>query len=490
MCAGRSPDRRGGTGLTVNNVMSGSNELWQKGVADLSADFQAGVLDPADVLDTCLARIAAIDSNLNAIVTLDAAGARASAQASAARWRSGTPLSPLDGVPITIKDNLLVRGLRATWGSRAYADHVPDHDELPVERLRAAGLVIVGKTNVPELTLEGYTSNLVFGTTRNPWDRRLTPGGSSGGAAASVAAGLVPAAIGTDGGGSIRRPACHTGLVGFKPSIGRVPRADGFPETLYDFEVIGTLTRTVADSLLLDRVLEGPDRRDPRSWLKPSGLKPSERELRILYVPRFDDAPLDPEVEAATDAAATALSQQGHRVETGAVFFDRAKIDDIWRVIGRAGVARVFRTRGQLAMQAGPSLQAMASEGQALVAAEYVEALARLSVARRDFGRVFDQYDLVFTPSAAALPWPADEAYPSMIDGQTVGPRGHAIYTGWVNVAGHPAVALPLGVSAAGLPIGGQFVAAVGADENLLAFARTFESGRPKAGWSPVALQS
>ena len=166
-------------------------EIWHAGVAELATGFRTRNLDPVAVLDVCFDRVARIDPRLNRIVTLDRAGARQAAQESAARWRAGTPRSDLDGVPVTIKDNLLVANLRATWGSRAFDDFVPSRDEIPVERLRRAGVVILGKTNVPELTLEGCTSNRLFGTTGNPWDRTLTPGGSSGGAAASVAAGLV-----------------------------------------------------------------------------------------------------------------------------------------------------------------------------------------------------------------------------------------------------------------------------------------------------------
>src|SRR4029078_7929529 len=168
-------------------------------------------------------------------------------------------------IPLSVKDNILVAGMPATWGSRALAQFVPGHDELPIARLRAAGAVIIGKTNVPELTLEGYTKNDLFGVTRNPWDTRLTPGGSSGGAAAGVAAALVPEAIGTDGGGSIRRPACHTGLVGWKPSPRRLPPMNGRPAILNGFETIGTLTRTLDDALLLDAAMAGPDARDRRS---------------------------------------------------------------------------------------------------------------------------------------------------------------------------------------------------------------------------------
>ncbi len=465
-------------------------DLWRLDVVDLAEAYRSGRVDPVDVIETCFERIRAIDPRLNAIVTLDADGARAAAAESAARWKAGQPASDVDGIPITVKDSLLVRGLRSTWGSRAYGDYVPDHDELPVARLRAAGMVIVGKTNVPELTLEGYTSNQLFGTTYNPWNPALTPGGSSGGAAASVAAGLVPAAIGTDGGGSIRRPASHTGLIGFKPSTGHVARGDGFSETLHDFEVVGTLTRSVADAQAIDAVLAGFDARDRRSGLRAARRLELDR-LRILYVPRFDEAPLDPEVLAATDDAAARLGAQGHQVEQGPVFFDRSVTDEIWRVVGRGGVARVFRAEPRLDAEGGPTIQATASEGRQLSAADYGEALAQSVAFRRRVDELFTRYDLIFLPSAAALPWPAADPFPKQIDGKSVGPRGHAIYTGWVNVAGLPALALPLGFSAGHLPIGGQFVAPFGADRDLLAFGRRFEAAQGgQRMWPPLAFMS
>lgn len=467
-----------------------ATEWWRLGVGELARAYRSGELEPETVLDRSLARIAERNPPLNAVITLDASGARDQARASAQRLRAGEPLSPLDGVPITIKDNLLVRGLRASWGSQGYAGFIPDHDELPVERLRAAGAVIVGKTNVPELTLEGYTSNRLFGTTRNPWDTRLTPGGSSGGAVASVAAGLVPAAIGTDGGGSIRRPAAYAGLVGFKSSIGRYARADGFPELLSDFEVVGAMTRSVADMMLFDEILKGPSPRDPRSYMPVAPARRGGAMLRILYVPRFADAPLDPEIAAITEATAAWLAGQGHHVEEGPIPFDRAETDDIWRIIGRSAVARLFERMGPaFEAAAGPFVTGLAREGRAIGAADYVGALERIAAFRRQMGALFETCDLVFTPSAAALPWPAEEAYPLEIDGKPAGPRGHAVYTGWVNICGHPAISLPLGASRAGLPIGGQFVAGFGRDEDLLRFALEFEVARgPLFAWPPFAL--
>ena len=260
----------------------------------------------------------------------------AAARESDARLARGAPRSPLEGVPLSIKDSIHAAGLPSTWGSRALADYRPDIDELPVARLRAAGAIILGKTNVPELTLEGYTSNDLFGVTRNPWDTRLTPGGSSGGAAASVAAGLVPGAIGADGGGSIRRPACHTGLVGWKPSTGHVPRIDGFPAILTDFETIGTLTRTVDDALMLDSVLAGPDARDRRSLYAAAPPWAVERP-RIVYIPKFGEGPVDPEVARVVADFARSLEREGHEVKEAPVFFDLEDAARIWHVVSRAG---------------------------------------------------------------------------------------------------------------------------------------------------------
>jgi aspartyl-tRNA(Asn)/glutamyl-tRNA(Gln) amidotransferase subunit A len=440
-------------------------------LVELAAELQSGGTSSVRLVERTLERIERLDGRLNSFVALDAAGALAAARDSDARRARGEARSPLDGVPISVKDNLHVQGLPSTWGSRALKNFRPSKDELPVARLRQAGMVIIGKTNVPEFTLEGYTRNDLFGATRNPWDTNLTPGGSSGGAAASVAAALVSAAIGTDGGGSIRRPASHTGLVGYKPSIGRWPRVDGFPAILTDFETVGSLVRTVEDTLLLDAILKGPDPRDWRSAYA-SGAPGTVGRARILYVPRFGAAPVDPEVAAHVQDFARRLATMGHELREADVFFDLDVAARIWQVISRAGVAWLMRENPSYEDLAGESARAMAADGRKISGADYIGALEAVSALRRRVAELFGSVDLVLTPTAAALPWPAEAPYPDRIAGRPAGPRDHAIFTGWVNIAGVPALNAPIGVSLSGLPIGAHVAAAFGADDFLLAFAR------------------
>jgi aspartyl-tRNA(Asn)/glutamyl-tRNA(Gln) amidotransferase subunit A len=312
------------------------------GARELGEAFRRGERSPVDNLARVRERIAALNPRLNAIIAFDASADEA-ARASAARHRARQALGPLDGVPFVVKDNILAKGVPCVWGSRVYRDHVPDQDELPVARLRAAGAIVIGKTNVPELTFEGITWNPVFGATRNPYDLALTPGGSSGGTVASVAAGMVPFGLGTDGGGSIRRPASHTGLVGLKPSIGAVPRVNSLPMMLHDLEVIGAIARTVEDVALAYRAMAGPDPRDRRS-LFAAGARAAPRggKPRVLYVERFGDAPLDPQIAASCAGAARALQGAGCEVEQGPMPLDLGPLNEFWPQFGAAGVAFVM----------------------------------------------------------------------------------------------------------------------------------------------------
>jgi aspartyl-tRNA(Asn)/glutamyl-tRNA(Gln) amidotransferase subunit A len=454
--------------------------------SELSEAYRSRELSPVDVAEAALARIEALEPSLNAMVHVAAEAARNAARASEARWRAGAPLSALDGVPVTVKDNILVARMPAAWGSHATGDLTPTVDELPVARLRAAGAVILGKTNVPEFTLEGYTANARFGVTRNPFDPRLTPGGSSGGSVASVAAAYAPLSLATDGGGSIRRPASHTGLIGLKPSTGRVPRLDGFPVILLDCEVAGPIARSVADLVLADRILSAPDPRDAKT--RVAGPGEGGRPRRIAYLARFPGQPLDLQIAASTDAAASALEEIGCAVEPLADLpFPIAELGPMWAMIGAVGVAHLRDHFGSERFDAlaGERYRAMAGEGARVPASAYLAGIERIAAFRRAVVEAFVDIDAILTPAAAALPWPADEPYPPFIDGKPVGPRGHAVYTGWVNLCGHPAIALPSSPSREGLPIGVQIVGRFGGDEGLLALAADYESARPWRGHRP-----
>lgn len=460
-------------------------EAWRLSAAALAEAYARGEADPGAVLETIEARIARLNPTLNAIICRDP-GARGAAQESAARLRAGTRRSPLEGVPFTVKDNILVAGLPCTWGSRSMREFIPDADEPPVTRLRAAGAILLGKTNVPEFTLEGYTTNELFGTTRNPWDPALTPGGSSGGAVAAVAAGFGPLAIATDGGGSIRRPACHAGLVGFKPTVGRIARGPSLPQILLDFEVIGPISRTVGDAALAFAVLSGADPRDRRSLYGRDERRAGE-PLRVLYVPRFGDAPVDPQVLASVGAAARALAGLGLELSEGVLPFDLSRVVEFWPLLGQAGVAYLLAQRPDGARLVGERMRAMAEQGRKVDAARYLAGIEAVDAFRRAVTDAFGRVDLIMTPSAAALPWPAGQPFPETIDGKAVGPRGHAVYTGWVNACGHPAIALPCEPSREGLPMGFQLVGRFGADELLFEIARRYEGACPWAErWPPV----
>jgi aspartyl-tRNA(Asn)/glutamyl-tRNA(Gln) amidotransferase subunit A len=445
-------------------------------------------VSPVELLDLLLDRIERINPAINAIVALDGA-ARNQAVDSERRLAGGEARSPLEGIPLTVKDNIPVRGLPATWGSRLFADTVPERDELPVERLRAAGAVILGKTNVPEFTLEGYTGNQLFGVTRNPWNRDLTPGGSSGGAVASLAAGLTPIAIGTDGGGSIRRPASHTGLVGFKPSTGFVARDHGFPQILLDFEVIGPIARTVMDARLLLEAMAGPYPRDRKSLFRTPTDPPAD-PIQVLYVPRFGGNPLDPEIASSCAAAARSLEEIGCRVEEGPLPFDVEPLNEAWPILAQVAVAYLLECNPGHAGLVEEKFLAMAELGRGIPAHRYLATIEQVDAFRRVVSDVFQRVDVIMTPSAAALPWPAAEAYPKEIDGRAVGPRGHAIYTGWVNACGHPGINLPAEPSAGGLPIGFQLIGGFGADVPLLDLSARYETARPWADRWPTLAEA
>ncbi|WP_066265801.1 amidase [Hydrogenophaga palleronii] len=441
--------------------------LWQLDACDLGEAYRTAATTPLAVLDAHLTRLAMVQPVINALAWLDADGARRAAEASTKRWHQGRPLSALDGVPVTVKDNIPLAGLPCRWGSRLWQDHLPEADESPVARLRAAGAVFLGKTAVPEFTLQGYTGSPVTGVTRNPWDPALTPGGSSGGAVAALAAGVGVLALATDGGGSIRRPAGHTGLYGFKPGWDVVPREHGLPEVLPGMEVIGAVTRRARDLPLAMDVIGSAG-----TW-HAAGVPP--RRQRIAYWRHIAGSPVDADVLARCDDAAQRLRALGHAVEEAdAPATIQAFNQQAWPVISTTGLAHVLRDHPRAAGELSPALAAMWSAGQAWRATDLFEAQAVVRRLVRTLAGVFSAHDLVLTPCSAALPWPAAESHPPVIAAQPVDGRGHAVFTAFANASGLPALALPAGL-AGHLPVGVQLVGPVESDALLLALALEWE---------------
>jgi aspartyl-tRNA(Asn)/glutamyl-tRNA(Gln) amidotransferase subunit A len=467
-----------------------SSELWQYSASRISSLLGSRQVSPVEVLQAVLERHERVNPIINAIVTLDAQGAHDAARASEQRIMRGERLSELDGVPVTIKDNIQVKGLRATWGSELYRDYVPQRDELAVARLRAAGAVIVGKTNTPEFALSGFTDNRLFGPTRNPWQTELTPGGSSGGAVAALAAGIAPLALGTDAGGSIRRPASYAGVVGFRPSTGRIARAYGFPPMAGDFQVIGPAARTVDDVALLFRHLSGPDPIDLTSLRAPPQGSGGQRPLRIRYLTSLGDAPIEPDIVGSVRDATAILKALGHQVVEGEAPYDVGNIDRIWATLSAAGLARVLTTYAGWRERIHPSLIAVAERGATVTGIEYAQALDAVTELRRTMAQEFEKYDVLATPTCASHPWAISKPYPHEINGVPVGPRGSALFSTFVNAAALPAISVPVKPSASGIPIGMQLVGRYGADETLLSLAAEFESAQPWASrWPEIELR-
>lgn len=462
--------------------------LWQLPACTLQQAYRERRLTPLDVVQACLARLEAVNPRINAVVARRDAAVLAEASAATERHAQGRPLSVLDGIPLTVKDSLYARELPTTCGTPALRAYMPGHDELAWARARAGGALLLGKTNVPEFANDGYTGNPVFGVTGNPWNPALTPGGSSGGAVAAVAAGIGPLAIAQDGGGSIRRPASHAGLVGLKPSLSAWPRHQALPGLLLDFDCIGPVARTVADARLLFEALRGPAPQDRSSlaaaWSAAQPQRPGP--LRILYVERLNDNPLDPQIAASVGRAVDRLAALGHAVTRAPLPLDLGPLLQAWPEIGQVGLAALFQRHPDWEAQASAKYRELAAAGRAVPGWRVWQIVEQVAQLRRDSVALFAQVDVVVMPSAAALPWPAAEPYPAVIDGQAVGPRGHAVYTGWVNAAGLPGLALPCDPAADGLPIGLQLIGPHGSDTMLLDLGAALEAAAPQHGRWPL----
>jgi aspartyl-tRNA(Asn)/glutamyl-tRNA(Gln) amidotransferase subunit A len=365
----------------------------------------AGRRSAAAVIDEALGRIEQANPALNALIDLDPERVRADARLVDERVAAGAAL-PLAGVPVAIKDNIWVAGRRVTQGSRLFADFRAAVDAIAVERLRRAGAVVVGMANTPEFAAKGNTTNRLFGPTRHPLDPGLTPGGSSGGPAVAVAAGMVPLALGTDAGGSSRRPPAHVGVVGFKPSFGAIPYGPGFSEPFIGLSVIAPIAARVADVALAFEVMAGPDPRDPDSVPIEERTPASSRPLEIAYSPRFGlDVPVDPDVAAATDRAVEALAGAGIAVARRDPVWPAAATENALMPLQQAGLAALYGERFRREPDLfDPDIGAQIERGLGLRGVEVAQALALGVEIGRALAGLLTEVDLLTARPRPASP--------------------------------------------------------------------------------------
>jgi aspartyl-tRNA(Asn)/glutamyl-tRNA(Gln) amidotransferase subunit A len=466
--------------------MGDKRMTWQLDATALSALLDAREITPLQLLEQSLGRLDALEPVLNAFTHVDRDGALAAATAATARQAAGARLGPLDGIPVSVKDNIFVAGLPARWGSLLFREHIPDRDDICVERFRAAGAVIVGKTTTPELAMLGRTDSRLSGVTRSPWDPALTPRGSSGGASASVAAGITTLAIGTDMGGSTRLPASYTGLVGMRPSTGRIARRFGFPATAIDFQVIGPFTRTMRDMRLLYGALAGPDPRDPYSLrFPPAPDVTPEGRLRVGWFTAIGDEGATPEVTATVAAAVAGLAGANCEVAPVSAPFNLGALRAFHAVLTAAAAARVVvRFPDRWRAETCENVRAAAERGLAISAAAYVDALDALAIWRADLTAAWGEYDALIAPSAAAPAWRAEDEAPLGLTPATQG-----MFGAWVNAAGLPGISVPGQPHPDRRPIGVQIVAPFGHDAVVLEIAQRLETLAPWADrWPAMAL--
>jgi Asp-tRNA(Asn)/Glu-tRNA(Gln) amidotransferase A subunit family amidase len=456
---------------------------------------RAQEVSPVELADAAIDAIGRLDPQLNAFTTVAEDAARASARELEQAVAAGEEVGPLAGVPVAIKDHVWMRGAPATNGSHAFADFVPDEDCASVARLRAAGAVFVGKTNNPEFCYRGITDNALFGPTRNPWDPERTPGGSSGGSAAAVAAGMVPLALGTDGGGSIRIPASFCGIAGLKPTFGLVPKEPGFANWR-TLSVDGPLARTVADLALMLAVMAGPSSADDQTWPVPVGdvVAAAERGdvggRRVAYSVDLGFAPVEPDVRAAFARAVAALADAGWDLAEAAP--PPTPPIEMWNTIA---VAEGFVSEGPLLAEWGSRMSLDTADlvraGERVTAAEYIGAQHERARYTRVWAAFFERFDLLLTPAMQLTAFPVGILSPEQIDGQPV----DQFFDDWVtfclpaNLTGQPAAAVPIGPGADGMPVGLQILGRRWEDAVVLAAAAAVERVLPWAdAWPPVSV--
>ena len=459
-------------------------------------------VSPVELLDWTLSRIHETNDKLHAYLTVVPEQAMDSAVAAEKAVMRGDKLGPLHGLPFPIKDLVPTAGIRTTFGSAIYADNIPDKDDIVVTRIKAAGAVIVGKTNTPEFGHLGYTSNKLGENCRNPWDTTRESGGSSGGAASSVAAGITALAQGGDGGGSIRIPSSLCGLYGIKGTEGRVPRSDIGSEAAwhpYNLAQTGPLSRNVRDSALLMSILSGPDSDSAPGTIQTAipdyigSLNRGVEGLRIGWTPDMGGNAVDPDVATSTTRSAQSFEALGATVEPIEFEIDP---DEMWHRFRNYFDLKALVSYGHLLDEGSELLSDVVREGmehaRMLTAVDHHETMAFIAKARAYFRNLFEHYDLVLSPTLATTSFKVEDGPPREIGGRLISPE--RAYWTWspftysVNITGHPAATVPCGFDTNGLPIGLHIIGAFGDEESVLAASAAFEEAHPWADKRPPAL--
>jgi aspartyl-tRNA(Asn)/glutamyl-tRNA(Gln) amidotransferase subunit A len=451
-------------------------ELLDQGAAAIADAVRAGKTKARDVAEMAIARVEAKNAQLTAIVDFDPAEARAAADAVDVRRKQGFD-GPILGVPYTVKDTTWVQGRRVTNGSLLYKDFKPPRDAVAVERLKNAGGIFLGMTNTPEMAAKGHTENKVYGPSRHPMNPALTPGGSSGGAAAALAAGFTPIALGTDGGGSGRRPASHCGVVGLKTSAGAIPSPFGFGGAYGPlYGVTAPMGRSVADARVAFEVMAGPDRRDPHSVALLDVPPPAQP--RIAVSPRLGlDVAVDPDVMAAFEAAVRKLRAAGWRIEEADVAWPENTNEAAFSAVNAAASALLYGEQHSADKNLfGDNISGLIERGGSVPGTDVVAAFRLADDCARSVAQFFTEYDYLLTPTTACVSWPVEQVHPTVIENKEAGPRGHAVFTPLFNLALVPGISIPCGTGREGLPVGLQIVAPRLHDRPLLAMAQRAET--------------
>ncbi len=453
-------------------------------------------LSPVEYVQAVLDGIGRVQPALNCFVSVLEERALAAARRAEQAVMDGDALGPLHGVPIHIKDQLDTKGVLTTHGSAIFADNIPARDDIIVRRLREAGAILVGKTRLPEFGNKALTDGPSFGTTRNPWDLSRTSGGSSGGAAAALAAGVAPFGVGTDGAGSIRIPAACCGVVGLKPTLGLVPW-EGASDAFGNYTYAGPMSRSVTDSALLLSVMQGPSPRDPwtlagarKSQVSPRLVGSDLHGLRVGFIRLAANPELDVDVERDTRASLDTLAMLGAEVEEVTDAIDWMEMPGRVMYQGNYAVA-MQKHLAQWANQMDPTLLAWVERGSQFTMAEFRQGQYARTTLFRAIQALFERFDVLVSPTLACTALPADFDAANdevVVNGVRCGitRQSSSAYVYPFNLTGHPALTLPAGLARDGLPTAVQLIGPWGGDMDLLRLGSLLEQARPWAGRRPA----